>query len=72
MEDTDKERSTQESYDAILELWRWLGLTWDEGIEVGGPHGPYKQSERGEIYADALARLREASSTYERFCTTEE
>ena len=44
MEDTDKERSTQESYDAILELWRWLGLDWDEGIEVGGPHGPYKRA----------------------------
>ena len=61
MEDTDKERSTQESYDAILELWRWLGLDWDEGIEVGGPHGPYKQSERGDIYRDVLARLRESS-----------
>ncbi|WP_395658396.1 glutamate--tRNA ligase [Nocardioides sp.] len=72
MEDTDKERSTQESYDAILDLWRWLGLTWDEGIEVGGPHGPYKQSERGEIYADALARLRDSSYTYDCFCTNEE
>ncbi|EON23133.1 glutamyl-tRNA synthetase [Nocardioides sp. CF8] len=72
MEDTDKERSTQESYDGILDLWRWLGLTWDEGIEVGGPHGPYKQSERGEIYADALARLRDSSYTYECFCTNDE
>nr|WP_310527287.1 glutamate--tRNA ligase [Nocardioides sp.] len=72
MEDTDKERSTQESYDGILDLWRWLGFTWDEGIEVGGPHGPYKQSERGEIYADALARLRDSAYTYECFCTTEE
>ncbi len=72
MEDTDKERSTQESYDGILDLWRWLGLTWDEGIEVGGPHRPYKQSERGEIYADALARLRDSSHTYECFCTNEE
>jgi glutamyl-tRNA synthetase len=72
MEDTDKERSTQESYDAILDLWHWLGLTWDEGIEVGGPHGPYKQSERGEIYADVLARLHESSYTYDCFCTTEE
>ena len=72
MEDTDKERSTQESYDAILDLWRWLGLTWDEGIEVGGPHGPYKQSERGEIYADALAQLRDSSYTYDCFCTNDE
>jgi glutamyl-tRNA synthetase len=72
MEDTDKERSTQESYDAILDLWRWLGLTWDEGLEVGGPHGPYKQSERGDIYRDVLARLRDSSYTYDCFCTTEE
>ena len=72
MEDTDRERSTQESYDAILELWRWLGLDWDEGIEVGGPHGPYLQSERGDIYRDVLARLRDSSYTYDCFCTTEE
>src|SRR5918993_1104354 len=72
MEDTDKERSTQESYDAILELWRWLGLDWDEGIEVGGPHGPYRQSERGEVYRDVLTRLRESSYTYDCFCTNDE
>ncbi|MDF1602878.1 glutamate--tRNA ligase [Nocardioides sp. YIM 152315] len=72
MEDTDRERSTQESYDAILDLWRWLGLTWDEGIEVGGPHGPYRQSERGDIYRDVLARLRDSSYTYDCFCTNEE
>lgn len=72
MEDTDRERSTQESYDAILDLWRWLGLTWDEGIEVGGPHGPYRQSERGDIYRDVLARLRDSSYTYDCYCTTEE
>jgi glutamyl-tRNA synthetase len=72
MEDTDKERSTQESYDAILDLWRWLGLDWDEGIEVGGPHGPYQQSERGDIYRDVLARLAASSYTYDCFCTTEE
>ncbi|WP_210502578.1 glutamate--tRNA ligase [Nocardioides xinjiangensis] len=72
MEDTDRERSTQESYDAILELWRWLGLDWDEGIEVGGPHGPYRQSERGAVYRDVLARLRASSYTYDCFCTTEE
>ncbi|HYH71626.1 MAG TPA: glutamate--tRNA ligase [Nocardioides sp.] len=72
MEDTDKERSTQESYDAILELWRWLGLDWDEGIEVGGPHGPYRQSERGEVYRDVLTHLRESSYTYDCFCTNDE
>ena len=72
MEDTDKERSTQESYDAILDLWRWLGLDWDEGVEVGGPHGPYRQSERGEIYRDVLARLASSSYTYDCFCRTDE
>ncbi|QSR31930.1 glutamate--tRNA ligase [Nocardioides sp. S5] len=72
MEDTDKERSTQESYDAIVELWRWLGLDWDEGIEVGGPHGPYKQSERGDIYRDVLAQLRDSSYSYDCFCTNDE
>jgi glutamyl-tRNA synthetase len=72
MEDTDRERSTQESYDAILDLWRWLGLDWDEGIEVGGPHGPYKQSERGDIYRDVLARLASSSYTYDCYCTTDE
>ena len=72
MEDTDKERNSSESYDAILDLWRWLGLTWDEGIEKGGPHGPYRQSERGDIYADVLARLRASSYTYDCFCTNEE
>ncbi len=72
MEDTDKERSTRESYDAILELWRWLGLDWDEGIEVGGPHGPYLQSERGDIYRDVLDRLRASSYTYDCYCRNEE
>ncbi|GAA4691022.1 glutamate--tRNA ligase [Nocardioides conyzicola] len=72
IEDTDKERSTQESYDAILDLMRWLGLDWDEGPEVGGPHAPYKQSERSDLYTDALARLAASSYTYDCFCTTEE
>jgi glutamyl-tRNA synthetase len=72
MEDTDRERSTRESYDAILELWRWLGLDWDEGIEVGGPHGPYLQSERGDIYRDVLARLHGSSYTYDCYCTNDE
>lgn len=72
IEDTDKARSTQESYDAMLGAMRWLGLDWDEGPEVGGSFGPYRQSERGEIYRDVLARLAESSYTYDCFCTTEE
>ena len=72
IEDTDRERSTQESYDAIIDLMRWLGLDWDEGPEVGGPHAPYFQSERGDLYRDALERLAASSYTYECFCTNEE
>lgn len=72
VEDTDKERSTQESYDGMLGAMRWLGLDWDEGPEVGGPHGPYRQSERTEIYRDVLARLAASSATYDCFCTTDE
>ena len=72
IEDTDKERSTQESYDAMVGAMRWLGLDWDEGPEVGGPHAPYRQSERTELYLDVLARLRESRFTYDCFCTTEE
>jgi glutamyl-tRNA synthetase len=72
IEDTDKERSTQESYDAIIDLMRWLGLDWDEGPEVGGPHAPYFQSQREDIYADALAKLRESRFAYDCYCTTDE
>ncbi|WP_017934080.1 glutamate--tRNA ligase [Nocardioides sp. Iso805N] len=72
IEDTDKERSTDESLNAIIDLMHWLGLEWDEGPEVGGPHGPYFQSQRSELYADALARLLEAGHAYPCFCTNEE
>ncbi|HEX3222623.1 MAG TPA: glutamate--tRNA ligase, partial [Nocardioides sp.] len=72
IEDTDAARDSQESYDLLLEVMRWLGFDWDEGPEVGGPHAPYRQSERMDIYADVLARLREAGRTYDCYCTTEE
>ncbi|NYI43404.1 glutamyl-tRNA synthetase [Nocardioides aromaticivorans] len=72
IEDTDKERSTEESLRSILDLMRWLGLDWDEGPEVGGPYAPYFQSERSDKYADALARLKESSFTYDCYCTNEE
>ncbi|WP_232677921.1 glutamate--tRNA ligase [Nocardioides sp. R-C-SC26] len=72
IEDTDAARNTEESYRGILELFRWLGLDWDEGVEVGGPYGPYRQSERGELYRDVLAKLAATSSTYPCFCTNEE
>ncbi|WP_307816411.1 glutamate--tRNA ligase [Nocardioides limicola] len=72
IEDTDAERNTEESYQSLLEVMRWLGLDWDEGPEVGGDFGPYRQSERSEIYADVLARLRETAYTYDCFCRNEE
>ena len=72
IEDTDKERSTEESYDAMLGAMRWLGLDWDEGPEVGGPHGPYRQSERGDLYRDVLEKLAASSYTYDCFCTNDE
>lgn len=72
IEDTDKARSTQESYDAMLGAMRWLGLDWDEGPEVGGPHAPYRQSEREDLYRDVLAQLAGSSFTYDCFCTTDE
>ena len=72
IEDTDKERNSTESYDSLIDLMQWLGLDWDEGPLKGGDFGPYRQSERSEIYADVLARLRESSHTYDCFCTTDE
>jgi glutamyl-tRNA synthetase len=72
IEDTDVTRNTQESYDGLFDLFGWLGLDWDEGPDVGGPHAPYRQSERGDIYRDALARLAEAGHTYHCYCTTDE
>ena len=52
IEDTDKARSTEESYDGMLGAMEWLGLDWDEGPGKGGPHAPYRQSERGDLYRD--------------------
>jgi glutamyl-tRNA synthetase len=72
IEDTDAARNTDESYSSLIELMHWLGLDWDEGPEVGGPFAPYRQSERGDLYTDALSRLRASSYTYDCYCTTEE
>ncbi|MGH3776686.1 MAG: glutamate--tRNA ligase [Pseudonocardiaceae bacterium] len=72
IEDTDSARDSEESYAALLDALRWLGLTWDEGPEVGGPYGPYRQSERAEIYSDVVRRLLEAGEAYESFSTSEE
>jgi glutamyl-tRNA synthetase len=72
IEDTDAARDSEESYLALVDSLRWLGLDWDEGPEVGGPFGPYRQSQRGHIYADVVQRLLDAGHAYECFCTAEE
>lgn len=72
IEDTDASRDSEESYRQILDAMRWFGMDWDEGPETGGPHGPYRQSERRDIYADVIARLRAAGELYESFSTNEE
>jgi len=72
IEDTDAARDSEESYGQIVEALTWLGLEWDEGVVVGGPHGPYRQSERHEIYRDVIERLKESGHVYESFSTAEE
>ena len=72
IEDTDAARDSEESYNQILDALRWLGLDWDEGVEVGGPHGPYRQSERSAIYKEVADRLLEAGYAYESYSTPEE
>jgi glutamyl-tRNA synthetase len=72
IEDTDPSRDTQESYETLLEVMRWLGLDWDEGPEVGGPYGPYRQSERYDVYRDVSAKLLEAGRAYHCYCSAEE
>lgn len=72
IEDTDQARDSEESYHQLLDALRWLGITWDEGVETGGPHPPYRQSQRGPIYADIIERLRASGHLYESFLTPEE
>jgi glutamyl-tRNA synthetase len=72
IEDTDSARDSEESYEALLASLRWLGLDWDEGPEVGGDYGPYRQSERMDIYADVANKLRESGHAYYCYCSPEE
>jgi glutamyl-tRNA synthetase len=72
IEDTDAERSTTESERSLIEDLRWLGLDWDEGPDVGGPFGPYRQSERMPIYRDVAASLVAQGRAYPCFCTDAE
>ncbi|MEH6822984.1 MAG: glutamate--tRNA ligase [Motiliproteus sp.] len=71
IEDTDQVRSTPESEQMILDSLRWLGLEWDEGPDVGGAHGPYRQSERSEIYAEHTQQLLDKGHAFHCFCSTE-
>ena len=72
IEDTDAQRDSEESYNQILDALKWLNIDWDEGVEVGGPDGPYRQSERADIYKDVAAKLLEAGYAYESYSTPEE
>lgn len=72
IEDTDQSRVTSEYIQSALETLRWLSLDWDEGPEVGGPYGPYLQSQRMDIYADWLAKFLESGHAYYCYCSTEE
>ena len=71
IEDTDQVRSSAESEQQILDSLRWLGLDWDEGPDVGGPHGPYRQSERSEIYREHSEQLIAKKHAFRCFCTSE-
>ena len=72
IEDTDAARDSEESYLQLLDALGWLGLDWDEGVEKGGPNGPYRQSQRGDIYRELIARMTDAGLLYESFITPEE
>ncbi|MEV0106201.1 glutamate--tRNA ligase [Nocardia sp. NPDC050799] len=72
IEDTDAARDSEESYQALLDALRWLGLDWDEGPEIGGPYAPYRQSQRREIHRDVVQKLLDAGEAYESFSTPEE
>jgi nondiscriminating glutamyl-tRNA synthetase len=71
IEDTDLERSTRESERAIMDDLRWMGLNWDEGVEVGGNFGPYRQTERFPIYAEHAQQLLSKGAAYYCFCSAE-
>lgn len=71
IEDTDQVRSSTESEQQIYDALRWLGIEWDEGPDVGGPHGPYRQSERTEIYKEHANVLVEKGHAFPCFCSTE-
>ncbi len=72
IEDTDLARSTEESVEQLKRSMRWIGLGWDEGPEVGGPHAPYRQTERMDLYRKKARQLLDSGAAYRDFATTEE
>lgn len=72
IEDTDAARDSEESYQQLLDALRWLKIDWDEGVETGGPHAPYRQSERHDIYRGVLDKLMATGLVYESFSTADE
>src|SRR3569832_1575291 len=72
IEDTDLERSTRASEQAILDDLRWMGLQWDEGVDAGGDYGPYRQSERLHIYRAHAVELLSRGQAYRCFCSAEQ
>ncbi len=71
IEDTDQVRSSKESEQQIYDALRWLGIEWDEGPDVGGPHGPYRQSERADIYKEHAQQLVDKGHAFPCFCSAE-
>lgn len=72
IEDTDAERDSEESFEMILDALSWLGLNWDEGVGVGGPNEPYRQSQRGHIYQEVIEKLKASGHIYESYLNAEE
>jgi glutamyl-tRNA synthetase len=72
IEDTDSARDSEESYQQLLDALRWLEIDWDEGVEVGGPHAPYRQSQRLDIYREVLDSLVASGAVYESYSTPDE
>src|SRR6266849_1635245 len=72
IDDTDQQRNVAEALQPILDGFRWLGMTWDEGAEVGGPHGPYYQSQKLDRYKAAVRDLLDKGAAYHDYATPEE
>ncbi len=72
IEDTDAARDSEESFRQLVDALTWLKIDWDEGVEVGGPHAPYRQSERHDIYREVIDKLLATGALYESYSTAEE